>query len=252
MGNRGRPQHLFLCTPLQPGYARPVTKRWIGVFAAATAASTALWVVLMIVTMANTPPAERLEHLAATIEVQGPLYAISYGNAALLTLFAVLFMTGLYDKCREMNPFWARIGFAFVPMYGVTNLLAYLSQVFLVPTLLALTHEPASQQTAMTLLALTIHTWPGSTIEAFNALAYALLAIPSVIFALIGLQQSRLAKLGGALLALSGVMSILAWVGVLLSVEELGALSAPGGGVFLVSAAVLAAHFLRDDTVRVR
>jgi hypothetical protein len=226
-------------------------KRWIGLFAAATAASTALWVVLMVVSMANMPPVETIEQMVVAIEAQGPLYAVLYGDSALLTLFAVLFMTALYDNCREMDPFWATIGFVFVPMYGIANLFAYLSQVFLVPTLLSLAHEPASQQTAMTLLALTIHTWPGSAIEGINALAYALLGVPSVIFALIGLRQSRLARVGGGLLALSGIMSMLALLGVLLSVAALAGLSGPAGGVFFVSAAVLAGHFLRSDAASV-
>lgn len=71
-------------------------------------------------------------------------------------------MTAVYVYCRQHNLLWATVGFVFVPMYGLVNLLCYLSQVFVVPELLQWYQQPDMHAMAAPLLALTIHTWPGS------------------------------------------------------------------------------------------
>jgi hypothetical protein len=47
-------------------------------------------------------------------------------------------MTGLYLQCRPAAREWSLIGLVFVPVYCLLNLIAYLSQIALVPGLVQL------------------------------------------------------------------------------------------------------------------
>lgn len=224
---------------------KTMKKRWIGILAAAVALSTFAWAIIMVVSESGSPQVDSLEDKIDLIRSQSGLYTACYLNAALLTLFTVLFMSAIYASSQERDYLWSTIAFAFVPIYGLANLVAYLSQVFLVPTLLQLYEDPASQATAKILLKLAIHTWPGSAIEALNGMAYAVLGIPSIVFSLIFMRTPRLLQIGGFLLALSGVMSIVAFIGLLTSIGYLTLLSVAGGVVFLISLFPISIHFLK-------
>ena len=220
-------------------------KRWIGILAAAVALSTLAWIVIMIISESGSPPVETLEDKIVSIRSQRELYAACYLNAALLTFLTVLFMSALYASSQELDRLWSTIAFAFIPIYGLANLVSYLSQVFIVPPLLELYGDPASRTTAKILLRLAIHTWPGSTIEALNGMAYAVLGIPSIVFPVISMRTPRLLQIGGILLALSGVMSIVAFFGLVSSIGYLTSLSIAGGIVFLISLFPISIHFLK-------
>lgn len=99
-----------------------------------------------------------------------------------LTLAAVALFAALYAWLKPIAPACAIIGLVFVPIYGVLNLVAYLSQVALVPALVALRADVEYVATADVLLRLTLQAWPASAMAFFNGLAYAILGIPSILF----------------------------------------------------------------------
>ncbi len=219
--------------------------RAIGYLALSLAVVTVAWVITFIIGEASSPPVETIADKVAAVESQGVLFFATYANAALLTVLAVFVFAGFYVYCRPRHELWSAIGFAMVPVYGIGNLVSYLSQVLVVPELLIVYHDPAHQKTAQVLLQLTLHTWPGSATEALNSGAYAALGIPSIIFPVIALRHEKGLRIGGLLLGLSGVLSIIAFVGVLFALRFLLVLSPLGGFVFLVSLFPIARHFLR-------
>ena len=221
----------------------------IGLLGLAVAVTTVLWIVLLIFTESTTSTIENMDTKVMLIKSELFLYKMSYLNAGLLTFLNIMFMSALYLYCKDKNDFWSTLGFAFIPIYGTTNLFAYLSQVFLIPDILELYISPATHSFAKLLLNLTIHTWAGSLVEAFNGMAYALIGIPSIIFPLIGMRKTGLLAVGGYLLMASGILSILAFLGILISAGFLILLSVAGGVIFLISLILISYYFLIIDVV---
>ena len=218
---------------------------WLGV---AVAVTTVLWIVLMMIAESTTSTVEDMDTKVMLIKSELYLYKMSYLNAGLLTFLNIMFMSALYLYCKHTNDFWSTLGFAFIPIYGITNLFAYLSQVFLVPEIIDLYISPATHNFAKLLLNMTVHTWPGSLVEAINGMAYALVGIPSIIFPLISMRKPGLLAAGGYLLMSSGILSILAFLGILISAGFLILLSVAGGIVFLISVFLISYHFLNNES----
>jgi hypothetical protein len=111
---------------------------------------TALWIALLIADMASAGPLETFEQVAAHASRLHGLFYATYLNAALLTLAAVAFFAALYAWLKPQAPDWAVIGMVFVPIYGALNLIAYLSQVTLVPALFDLRTDPRTMRKRLT------------------------------------------------------------------------------------------------------
>lgn len=219
--------------------------RTIGLLTLIVAAITLLWAALFIVTEVTMPAAPTLAGRIAAIERHLGLFLLNYANAGLLTVAAVAMLAGLCVYCRQQDPLWAAVALVFVPIYGLANVVIYLSQVFVVPGLLDLYRDPATAAVAQVLLRLTLHTWPGSAAGFVNALAYAALGITSVILGLLLARRAPCLRVGGRLLALSGVLSVVALVGVGIGDAVLAFLSPLGGFVYLVGLILLGVRFLR-------
>ncbi len=232
----------------------PTMSRSLGLLTLIVAVLTGIWLLLLLVTELPAPPTATLAGRVANIEAHPTLFVLTYANAGLLTLACVAMLGGYYAHCRQDNPRWAAVALLFVPIYGLINTLVYLSQAVVIPQLLILYHDQQTAVLGETWLRLALHTWPGSAAEFFNALAYAILAIPTVIFGLILTRESINARearqalgsrLGGVLLAASGLLSIVALAGVVAG-DPLMALASPAGGfLFLLALLALSAHFLR-------
>lgn len=220
-------------------------QRTLGILSLITAAVTVLWLVFTIAGVATSPPTPTLGDKIFAIQSGMLLHVLTYINAALITLAAVLTFCALYFFCREQGPFWALVGLVFVPIYGLANLVAYLAQIFVVPGLIAMASDPASRSTAYTLLSMTLHTWPGSAVLFLNQLAYAVLGIPSIIY---GLQMGQVEgglKLSGWLLAASGVLSMLAFIGLGFNSPVLMNLTLVSGVVFLAALILMSVRLRR-------
>lgn len=216
---------------------------WILLF---TALITAIWAILFIYTSAISPVVNTLADQISIIENQKALFFLNYLNAALLTLAFSASLAGLYLYCRDTQPLWATIALVFIPVYTVLNLVAYLSQVFVVPGLLEMVHDQQTASTAKILLRLVIHTWPGSVVEFINGLAYAVMGLPAMILGLIMYRKSRGLRAGSLFFAFSGLLSILALLGIRLSNPLMKFLSPLGGLLALVGLVLLGRQFLHQ------
>lgn len=219
--------------------------RVTGMLTMAVVITTAIWVVITIATEMTAAPVVTLEEKIESLGNLDFLFYFNYVNAAMITLFSIAMFTGFYLYCRDDDGFWSAIAIAFVPIYGMGNSMAYLSQVFVVPHLLDLYRMPETTLLAKVLLGLTIHNWSGTAIEALNGLSYAILGIPSIIFSVIMFRKARGLRVGSVLLALSGILSIIAVVGIALQNPILGMMSLVGGFVYLISLSIIGLFFLR-------
>ena len=206
-----------------------------GRLALLTLVFTILWLVFLIADMAAAGPLETFEQVSAHAAQLGWLYYATYFNAALVTLSAGAFMSALYAWLKPQAPNWAVIGLVFVPIYGALNLVAYLSQVTLVPALFGLQADPRYADTVDLLLRLTLQAWPTSTMAFFNGLAYAVLGIPSILFGLLLWKHPGALRWGGLLLALNGAACILGVIGFLTGNALLTQGVMMGGVLFLAA-----------------
>jgi hypothetical protein len=201
---------------------------------------TLVWLALFVYTTAARGTVETFEEALASVAQLDALEVLTYVNATLVTLSATMLFAGLYVLCREEAPLWAAMAASFVPVYGVLNTFVYLSQVTIVPRLAAL--RPASD----VLLGQMVQAWPGSAVNILNNLGYAALGIPSIIFGLLLPRIGASLRWGGVLLALSGVASIIGFVGVAAQSQALGLGSIVGGVLFLAALVPLTVSWLRE------
>ena len=214
----------------------------LGILSLICLALTATWLVLLIWDAAGAGPVEPFEQVVAHVARQGWTFYVTYLNAALITVSATVLFAGLYGYCKPAAPDWALIGLIFVPVYCTLNLFAYLSQVAVVPDLLA---RSDSDPMAMTVLRLLLQAWPGSAVSFFNNLAYAILGIPSVVFGALLYKQDRALRLGAVLLALNGVACVVGVAGILMGNDVLSLGSVVGGGLYLLALVPMSWVFLR-------
>ena len=86
----------------------------------------------------------------------------------------------------------------------------------MVPNLFELHRTPETASIATVLLGLTLYTWPGSAVEFLNGLSYAVLGIPSIVFSVIMFCRVNAFRAGKVLLALSGILSMIALIALIL------------------------------------
>jgi len=220
-------------------------ERKVGFLAWLVIVTTSVWVGLTIYQQVSLPPSQTLIEKIQQIESGYLLFVINYVNAGLITLGCTALFAGFYVICRKVSPLWSAVALVFVPIYGIANLAAYLSQVFVVPGLIEMSHASQTEPMAMVLLSQLIHEWPGSAMQFLNGLAYAVLGIPSILFGSIFWQKKHSPKLGSGLLILSGLLSLLALIGIGLRSPVLMSLSLASGFIFLVSLISIAAYLLR-------
>lgn len=206
---------------------------------------TAGWLGLFIAGTAAAGPIETVDQALAVAARQDPAFVFSYLNAALLTVVAVALFAGLYSNLRDEAPGWNQVALAFVPIYGVFALMAYLSQLTLVPSLLGWLDDPETAGAARLLLAQTMQNWPGSFINFLNNLAYGLLGAPSIVFGGLLARRGALFKAAGVLLVLNGIACIIGVAGILAGSEILSWGSVVGGVFFLLALPPLALGYYR-------
>ena len=84
-----------------------------------------------------------------------------------------------------------------MPAFVALNLVAYLSQLTVVPALLSAYRQARHQAAAELLLQQTIQIWPGSAVSFLLGVGYAILGIPSVILGAILSWQRGLLRIAG-------------------------------------------------------
>ena len=151
---------------------------------------TILWLVLFVSSMAVAGPLDTFEQVLAHVNGRGVVFYLTYANAALITVSAVMLFAALYIHYKPIAPEWSAIGVLFVPIYGALNLIAYLFQITVVPRLLELQALPEYQAFSQFLLRQVVQQWSDSTISIVNNLAYAVLGVPSIIFGILMLKSA--------------------------------------------------------------
>jgi hypothetical protein len=207
----------------------------LGYLSLITLIVTAIWLVLLIAGMAGAGPLDTFEHVLAYVSRLDALFYLTYLNAGLIVVAATALFCDLYRRYHEAAPDWALVGLVFVPVYAALNLFVYLSQVSVVPSLVALRQQPEYHAAADLLLRQMIQQWPESGVAFFNDLAYAVLGIPSIIFGLLMFREKSPLKAAGALRALNGVACILGVVGSLMHSALLSLGTVAGGVLFLLA-----------------
>jgi hypothetical protein len=84
-------------------------------------------------------------------------------------------------------------------------------------------------------LALFAHLWPFSLVAFTNSLAYAVIGLTFIIFVIINLRENPTLRLAGSLLGMSGLASIIGFIGLLSGSNHLTGGTAWGGILFLLS-----------------
>lgn len=209
---------------------------------------TILWLVFLIAGMAGAGPLETFEQVLAYVSQADGIFYVTYTNAALITVTAIMLFAGLYLYYKPIAPTWATVGAIFVPIYGSMNLVVYLSQVTVVPRLLKLHAMPEYQVLAQFLLHQAIQQWPDSAVSIVNNLAYAILGVPSIIFGVLMLRSAMVLRLGGILLVLNGFACILGFVGITAQSVWLSKGSLIGGVLFLFALVFMSWGFLQSKS----
>lgn len=196
---------------------------------------TGLWIGLLIADVASAGPPETFEQVAAHAARLHGLFYATYLNAALLTVAAVALFAALHAWLKPTAPGWIAVGLVFVPIFGTLNLVAYLSQVTLVPALVTLRADPRYAEAAELMLRLTLQAWPASAMAFLNGLAYAILGIPSMLYAVLLWRRGGALRWAGLLLALNGAACILGVIGFLIGSALLAQGVMIGGVLFLLA-----------------
>lgn len=215
----------------------------LGFISLLTLLSTITWLGATIAYNANAEALDTFDQVLARVSSLEPLFFISYVNAAILTVLNLLFMVGLFLYCRESKPAWSILTAVFIPIYGALNLVAYLSQVAVVPHLVNL---QATEPAASLLLREVVHLAPGSTVAFINGLAYAVLGAPLVVYSLVLLKEGRLLQVAAWLFLLAAVADLLGLVGILVDSRDLS-LGLLIGGVFYLLALIPSTIAFLDD-----
>lgn len=221
------------------------TNRQTAVISAITLVIVTLWVIFMILDTASSGAKETFEQALNYAEKQSFLYTINYFNAGLLTLAVSMLFAGL-SRIFNQNSVFATSALIFIPVYCLLNLIVYWSQITIVPYLLEL---KTVQQAAdvILLLRLFIHLAPHSLAGFLNTLAYAVLGIPSIIFALVMIQTAGLWRIAGWLLIASAVADFIGFSGLLLQITPLNIGLLAGGGLFWLALFPLTAQLFRES-----
>lgn len=220
----------------------------LGVLSLICLVVTILWLVFLIAGMAVAGPLDSFEQVLAYISKADVLFYVTYANAALVTVSAVMLFAALYVYYKPMAPEWSSIGVTFVPIYGAMNLVVYLSQVTVVPHLIKLQSVPEYQVLSQFFLRQVIQQYPDSAIYIVNNLAYAVLGVPSIIFGILMLKSALVLRLGGVLLSLNGLACIAGFIGIAAQSAWLSQGSLAGGVLFLLALASMSWSFLQSRT----
>lgn len=147
----------------------------------------------------------------------GIVFKICYINAVLFTLVVVVYMSILFHFFYDQFHLLSICAIIFVPIYGLMNLLVYSSQVIILPNLVKGISLENLTQPEIIVISNWIQLMPSSVISLINAMAYAILGIPSVLFGWAMLQINNHGKIAGLLLILN---AFTCWAGIIGIVTE--------------------------------
>jgi hypothetical protein len=162
-------------------------------------------------------------------------FIICYLNATVLTVLCLALFWILFQVFAKLKRGVSEIALFFLLIYGTINLVVYISQFVVLPLLAHNIFETDLSSDDIDLIYNWIQIAPGTKMANANAMAYAILGIPSIIFGLLIVKHARTGKAGGWLLMANAVFCIAGVVGIYINnnILQLGTLI--GGVVFMVA-----------------
>ena len=82
---------------------------------------TILWLFFLIVGLSAAGELDTFEKVLSHISTLDVVFRLTYVNAALITVNAVMLFAALYIYYKPVASEWATIGIVFVPIYGAMN-----------------------------------------------------------------------------------------------------------------------------------
>lgn len=206
-----------------------------------------LWVVTSIaLSIQINAEASQLEYVQYIMNMT-PLFVISYANASLITVVAVLMFYLLMRLYSPKSKIISLSAFAVVAVYGLLNLFVYVSQFAYLPLLSHRLFETDLSPDDIASVYHWIHLAPGSNIALLNGLAYALLGIPSIVFGLFLIREDQYGKKAAVFLTANAVFCFLGFAGVYYSNKTLGFGLMLGGFFFILAVFYLYRFMLRSE-----
>ena len=199
---------------------------------------TLIWIVLTGISLRGIDASWTGREYVAWAAHPDIFYLGNYMNAALLTVTAVVLFSALYSHFSGMDKVLAVVAWSFVPVYGMLNLISYSLQLKEVPDL---ARQAAGNPGMEFLVAHLIQANSASLLAFINGLAYALLAIPSVLFGRMLIADSR--KYSGAFLMLNGFSCIVGFAGYIAGSALVASGLALGGILFMISLGFMIREF---------
>ena len=172
------------------------------------------------------------------------IYHLNYLIATLLTFFIVAFFTILFLESKADFPLLSHIGFIFVPVYAVINIIIYSSQISIVPDIARYINLQGNALLDHWVFQMIQSTY-GTIFSKINAFAYAILGIPSICFGLTLCKKSRMGKIASFFLIINAVLCILGFVGLGIGNKLLSSGVMIGGFIFIVATLFVFLHYMR-------
>jgi hypothetical protein len=133
-----------------------------GILALITTITTYIWVIGVTLDSFLKGSVETFDQALEYVSIPDTLYYLNYINVSLLTIFTSMMFAGFYEYFKKSLYSWATIGILFVPIYCSLNLIVYLSQITIVPQVLALADMIEYQSSAQFFAGLLVQNWERS------------------------------------------------------------------------------------------
>ena len=203
---------------------------------------TIIWVVFTGISMSQVKSSWNNSDLIKWVASPDIFFIGNYINATLLTIVAILLFSFLFTFLKPKYENMAIIGFVFIPIYGVINLICYSIQIAIVP---AVAYNTLNNPDTINLASQLIQANSKSLIGFINGMAYAILGIPSIIYGLLLIKE--LIKYSGFFLLLNGILCIIGIIGYVIgnSIVAMGIMV--GGIIFLISLIFMVFEFKYNE-----
>ncbi|MCG8569252.1 MAG: DUF4386 family protein [Spirochaetes bacterium] len=172
------------------------------------------WIVLLVLSYSDIDP--NWDNIDYIKWVANPdiFFLLSYINATVFTILDVIIFTCLFIYLKNKNyKISALLGFVFIPIYGVFNLIAYSSQVTILPFIAQYYLSLPENSVFEFIVTQFMHTNDKSMIAFLNGWAYTILGIPSIIYGFLIIKINIFGKIAGIILIISGLFSFLGFIG---------------------------------------
>jgi hypothetical protein len=162
----------------------------------------------------------------------------NYINASFLTITAIILFTFLYGFLRNKYESYAMLGFVFIPIYGIINIICYSIQISVVPLIACSSLDSPDK---IFFASQFIQAYSNSIIGFMNGMAYAILGITSIIYGILMFKEFK--KLSGVLISLNGISCIIGIIGYIINNSILATGIIIGGILFMGALAAMAFEF---------